>query len=512
VTENTLGRKIPEKVDNIGILTPFKGAYEYTPLVKKDKGNRQLPKLNKLIDTIEQVIIKTGLKDGMTISFHHHFRSGDRIVNMVMDVIANMGIKDITIAASSLSDVHAPLVKHIKNKVIKRIITSGLRGELAEAVSNGIMETPVLIHSHGGRARAIESGQIVIDVAFLGVPSCDVYGNANGYTGKSACGSLGYAMVDAGFAKKVVLITDNIVEYPNTPFSIHQDMVDYIVTVDSVGDPKGITTGATRITKNPRDLLLAKLVSEVVVNSGYFENGFSLQTGSGGASVAVTRFLREYMEERNVKARWALGGISGPMVKLHEDGFIGRLLDVQSFDGEAIRSIGENRYHTEIDASYYANPLNKGCAVNKLNVVILSALEIDKDFNVNVITGSDGIIRGASGGHSDTAVGSGLSIIVAPLVRGRTATVIDSVQTVITPGSTVDVLVTDRGIAVNPRRPEIMERLKSCKLPVYSIEELKNKAEKIVGRPEQIRFEEKIVALVEYRDGTIIDTIRQIKN
>ncbi len=512
MTENTLGRKIPEKVDNIGILTPFRGAYEYTPLVKKDKGNRQLPKLNKLVDTIEQVIIKTALKDGMTISFHHHFRSGDRIVNMVMDVIANMGIKDITIAASSLSDVHAPLVKHIKNKVIKRIITSGLRGELAEAVSNGIMETPVLIHSHGGRARAIESGQIVIDVAFLGVPSCDVYGNANGYTGKSACGSLGYAMVDAGFAKKVVLITDNIVEYPNTPFSIHQDMVDYIVAVDSVGDPKGITTGATRITKNPRDLLLAKLVSEVVVNSGYFENGFSLQTGSGGASVAVTRFLREYMEERNVRARWALGGISGPMVKLHEDGFIGRLLDVQSFDGEAIRSIGENRYHTEIDASYYANPLNKGCAVNKLNVVILSALEIDKDFNVNVITGSDGIIRGASGGHSDTAVGSGLSIIVAPLVRGRTATVIDSVQTVITPGSTVDVLVTDRGIAVNPRRPEIMERLKSCKLPVYSIDELKNKAEKIVGRPEQIQFEKKIVALVEYRDGTIIDTIRQIKN
>ncbi len=512
MTENTLGRKIPEKVDNIGILTPFRGAYEYTPLVKKDKGNRQLPKLNKLVDTIEQVIIKTALKDGMTISFHHHFRSGDRIVNMVMDVIANMGIKNITIAASSLSDVHAPLVKHIKNKVIKRIITSGLRGELAEAVSNGIMETPVLIHSHGGRARAIESGQIVIDVAFLGVPSCDVYGNANGYTGKSACGSLGYAMVDAGFAKNVVLITDNIVEYPNTPFSIHQDMVDYIVAVDSVGDPKGITTGATRITKNPRDLLLAKLVSEVVVNSGYFENGFSLQTGSGGASVAVTRFLREYMEERNVKARWALGGISGPMVKLHEDGFIGRLLDVQSFDGEAIRSIGENRYHTEIDASYYANPLNKGCAVNKLNVVILSALEIDKDFNVNVITGSDGIIRGASGGHSDTAVGSGLSIIVAPLVRGRTATVIDSVQTVITPGSTVDVLVTDRGIAVNPRRPEIMERLKSCKLPVYSIDELKNKAEKIVGRPEQIQFEKKIVALVEYRDGTIIDTIRQIKN
>ncbi len=95
------------------------------------------------------------------------------------------------------------------------------------------------------------------------------------------------------------------------------------------------------------------------------------------------------------------------MVKLHEDGLIKRLLDVQSFDQEAIRSIGENRYHSEIDASYYANPLNKGCAVNKINVVVLSALEIDTEFNVNVLTGSDGVLRGASGGHSDTAIGSG---------------------------------------------------------------------------------------------------------
>lgn len=111
------------------------------------------------------------------------------------------------------------------------------------------MDIPVLIHSHGGRARAIETGQIKIDFAFLGVPSCDVYGNANGYTGNSACGALGYARVDAAYADNVVLITDNIVEYPNTPFSIHQDQVDSIVVVDEVGDPEGISTGAVRITK-----------------------------------------------------------------------------------------------------------------------------------------------------------------------------------------------------------------------------------------------------------------------
>ncbi len=512
MTENKLGRIIPEKISHIGDLLPFDGAYAHTPLVKKEKGNRRLPKLNKLVDSIEKVIVETNLKNGMTISFHHHFRNGDKVLPMVMNVIAEMGIRDLTIAASSLTEAHQCLVDHIKTGVVKRLITSGIRGELAEEISNGLTDIPVVIHSHGGRARCIETGQIKIDVAFLGVPSSDVYGNANGYTGKSACGSLGYAMVDAAFAEKVVLITDNIVEYPNIPFSIHQDQVDFIVIVDSIGDPEGITTGATRITNNPKDLLLAQLVSEVVVNSGYFENGFSIQTGSGGASVATIRFLRKYMEDRNIKASWALGGISGPMVKLHEDGFIGKLLDVQSFDSEAIRSIGENRYHLEIDASYYANPLNKGCAVNKLNIVILSALEIDTNFNVNVITGSDGIIRGASGGHSDTAIGSGLSIIVAPLIRGRTATVTDSVKTIITPGSTIDVLVTERGIAVNPRREEIKEKLKQSGLPVYSIEELKLKAEKIVGKSEPIIFKDRIVGLVEYRDGTIIDVIKQVSN
>ncbi|MDA3812391.1 MAG: citrate lyase subunit alpha [Spirochaetaceae bacterium] len=512
MANNAVHRDIPQSLPGFDNIKPFEGAFKNTPLVRKEKGVRNLPKLNKLVETVEQAVIKTGLVDGMTISFHHHFRNGDYILNMVLDVIANMGIKNLTLASSSLTDAHSPLVEHIKTGVVTKIYTSGLRGKLGEFISNGHMETPVLIHSHGGRARAIESGSIKIDVAFLGVPSSDVYGNSNGYTGKSACGSLGYAKVDAEFANKVVLITDYLVEYPNTPFSIHQDQVDYIVKVDSVGDPKGISTGATRITKNPRDLLIAQNAADVVIASGYFEDGFSLQTGSGGASLATTIYLREQMIERGIKAGFALGGITSQMVKMHEEGLILKLLDTQSFDLDAVKSIANNKYHTEISASYYANPLNKGCAVNKLNVVILSALEIDTDFNVNVITGSDGILRGASGGHSDTAVGSGLSIIVAPLIRGRTATVVDKVQTIITPGQTVDVLVTDRGIAVNPLRKDIFNRLKETTLPLYTIEELKEKAQRVAGTPETIEFEDKIVALVEYRDGTIIDVIRQVKS
>jgi citrate lyase subunit alpha/citrate CoA-transferase len=65
-------------------------------------------------------------------------------------------------------------------------------------------------------------------------------------------------------------------------------------------------------------------------------------------------------------------------------------------------------------------------------VVVLSALEVDTNFNVNVLTGSDGVLRGASGGHCDTAVAAALSIIVAPLVRGRIPTLVDNVLTCVT--------------------------------------------------------------------------------
>ena len=101
------------------------------------------------------------------------------------------------------------------------------------------MENPVVIRSHGGRARAITAGDIHIDVAFLGAPSSDEYGNINGTQGKATCGSLGYAMIDAKYADQVVAITDSLVPYPNTPISIPQTDVDYVVVVDEIGDPKG---------------------------------------------------------------------------------------------------------------------------------------------------------------------------------------------------------------------------------------------------------------------------------
>ncbi|ENZ03043.1 citrate lyase, alpha subunit [Clostridium thermobutyricum] len=510
---NKIGREIPDNLKELNDKKVFNGefALEPTGRLRGRTISKIEPGEGKLLDSIEEAIKKVGLKDGMTISFHHHFREGDYILNRVMDIIAKMGIKNITIAPSSLNGVHSPLIEHIKNGVVNNISTSGIRGELANEISNGLMENPIIIRSHGGRARAIESGEIKIDVAFLGVPCCDNYGNANGYEGESFCGSLGYAKVDAKFADKVVLITDNLVPYPNVPASIEQVDVDYVVKIDQIGNPSGIVSGATRYTKDPRELLIAKYASQVMFASGYFKDGFSMQCGTGGASLAVARFLKDKMIEEDIKASFALGGITGQFVEMHEEGLVGKLFDTQSFDLRAAKSIGKNPNHYEIDASFYANPHNKGCAVNLLDFVILSALEVDTNFNVNVITGSDGVLRGASGGHCDTAAGAKLSMIVCPLVRGRIPTIVDNVITTITPGDSIDVVVTDRGIAVNPKRTDLIERLSKTSIPMFTIEELKEKAYKLTGKPKAIEFEDKVVAVVEYRDGSIIDVIRKVK-
>ena len=478
-------------------------------IYKGSMGNRE-----KMLSSIREAIEKTGLRDGMTISFHHHFRNGDYIVNMVMDEIAKMGIKGLTVAASSLASCHAPLIEHIKNGVIKHIETSGMRGELAEQVSRGLMEFPVVFRSHGGRAAAIERGELHIDVAFLGAPSCDPMGNANGYNrdeeNATMCGSLGYAKVDAQYADKVVILTDHVVPYPNTPSGIPAIQVDYIVPVQNIGDPAGIMSGATRYTKNPKELLIAKTAAQVIEHSGCFYDGFSMQMGSGGASLATARFLREKMEQENIHAHFALGGITGQIVEMHEAGLIDKILDVQSFDLIAANSLKNNRFHTQIDGRFYAGYDNGGCAVNALDFVVLSALEIDTEFNVNVLTGSDGVIRGAIGGHPDTAAGAKMSVVVAPLTRGRIPTVVKKVNTVVTPGAVVDVVVTEQGIAVNPRRQDLIDRLTAEGFKLNTIEELREKAEKTVGAPEPIKYLDRVVGVVLYRDNTVIDVIRQI--
>lgn len=507
---NKVNRDIPQTyADNYGV---FEG--ELAHIKEYKEASRRIkpvkPQDDKLLSSIREAIEKTGLKDGMTISFHHHFREGDYVMNMVLEEIANMGIKNISIAPSSIANVHEPLIDHIKNGVVTNITSSGLRDKVGAAISSGIMENPVVIRSHGGRARAIAAGDIHIDIAFLGAPSSDAYGNANGTKGKATCGSLGYAMIDAKYADQVVIITDTLMPYPNTPISIPQTDVDYVVVVDAIGDPEGIAKGATRFTKNPKELLIAEYASKVITNSPYYKEGFSFQTGTGGASLAVTRYMREQMIKDGIKASFALGGITNAMVELLQEGLVEKIMDVQDFDHPSAISLDQNSQHYEIDANMYASPLSKGSVINQLDTCVLSALEVDTDFNVNVMTGSDGVIRGASGGHCDTAFAAKMSLVISPLVRGRIPTFVDQVNTVITPGTSVDVLVTEIGIAINPNRQDLIEHFKDLKVPQYTVEELKEKAYAIVGQPDPIEYGDKVVALIEYRDGSLIDVVRNV--
>ena len=189
------------------------------------------------------------------------------------------------------------------------------------------------------------------------------------------------------------------------------------------------------------------------------------------------------------------------------DGYIKTFFDPQDFDFKAIESLRTSSRHHEISASAYANPFSANPYVNLLDVAVLSATEIDLDFNVNVLTDSYGKLIGAPGGHPDAAAGSKVTIVALPLLRGRLPMILERVQTVVTPGETVDVVVTDYGIAVNPRRRDLYDKLKKTLLPVMEIEALYNKAQRLAGKAVENECGANICGLVEYRDGTIIDVI-----
>lgn len=512
---NQVGREIPDELLKRYGKEGFQGSYycdnaTYKKAAPTVRGVVD-PKQSKMVSSIREALEKCSIRDGMVLSFHHHFRDGDYIVNMVMAEVAAMGIKDITICASSLGAAHDPVARYIEEGIVTGIQSSGVRGKIGEAISYGKLKTPAIIRSHGGRVRAIEEGDVHIDIAFIGAPTSDEYGNARGVGGKSDCGVLSYSVVDAQYADHVVVITDCLVPFPNFPPSISMVNVDYVCVVDEIGNPNKIVSNVVRMTKDVRELMMARYCTQIIAESPFFKDGFSFQTGGGGASLAVNTMLRPILEEKGIKMNFAIGGITKPMCELLEAGLVRNIVDAQAFDLGSIESIKTNPNHYEISTSEYANPMNKGAFVNKLDFVILGALEVDVDYNVNVVTGSDGIVRGAPGGHPDTAAGSKCSIVVAPLVRGRIPTICDKVVTVVTPGEAVDIIVTDYGIAINPKRQDLIEAYKDSKLPLCTIEELRDKAYAIVGKPDEIQFKDRVVGIIESRDGTILDVVREIK-
>ena len=516
--KNAVGREIPEKIGDY-IVRPYTGAYTGNPGTEPVKSLRTAGKHVsgdcKMAESIEEAIRACGLKDDMTISFHHSFREGDEIIGQVLKAIKKLGIRHLKFAPSAVVNIKNPsIVDFVKDGTIDRIEASGIRGELGDAVLEGLMENPVILRTHGSRPRAIEAGELQIDVAFIGASAADEYGNATGQIGPNACGSLGYSFIDATSAGKVVVITDNLVEYPCNPVSISQQYVDYVVKVDRIGDPEKIGKGAARMTKNPRDLMIAERAADVMAASRMFKENFSFQTGAGAISIACTNYLAERMEARGIKASFALGGMTAAIVDMYKKGLVRVLECSQCFDAVAARAIAEEPGIVEIDNAVYSNPFSKGAMLDKLTFGVLAALEVDTDFNVNILTGSSGEMMGGLGGGPDVAAGADISIVCLPVVRGRTPSITKRVFTCCTPGETVAAVVTEAGIALNPKHKyyeELKEDLEQANLKLVTIEYLQELAESLTGVPKPIETTDRVVCIVEYRDGSVIDVIREIK-
>lgn len=507
--KNSIGRSIPEWAGGQH-LKPYSGI-DSSPEIHHRVGAslRSFPRgTPKLLASIRDGLDAACVRDGSTISFHHHMRNGDAVANEVLREAAHMGLRGLTVAASSIFPVHAPWVEFIEAGVISKIYTAYAVGPVADAVVRGALPSPIVMHTHGGRARLVESGALRIDAAFVATPTSDVMGNLNGVQGPSACGTLGYAQTDVGHAATVIAVTDNLVPYPACPVSISQDYVDYVVAVPSIGNRAQIVSGTTRPTEEPVGLAIAANAAKVIDASGLLDENFGFQTGAGGISLAVAAALGDIMARRGVKASFAAGGITGFLVEMLEQGLFRSLWDVQCFDLRAVDSFRDNPRHQAMSASLYANPWNKGAVVNQLSAMVLGAAEVDLDFNVNVTTASDGRIIGGSGGHSDTAAGAKLAIVTTRLRAGNVPKIVERVRTVTTPGETVDVVVTEAGVAVNPLRIDVRERLVTAGIEIVSIETLYDEANRgIESKPRRGDTSGEVVGIVEYRDGTALDVI-----
>jgi len=510
---NAVGRRVPAEV-NGRAQTPFLGVGRFEPsgrvAAPPIRACHQYP-LDKRAPSLRAALEKVGLRDGMTIGMHHHMRNGDMIAVPLFDTIAEMGVKDIVFAPSALFPCHEPLIKHLESGVIHHIEGS-MNGPIGRFCSEGRMRGLGVLRSHGGRYQAIQDGDLHVDIGLIPAPSADMMGNATGAYGPSACGSLGFALADSEYADHVIVVTDHLVEVPCIPWEIQGMNVDVVVEMEKIGDPSKIVSGTTQITKSPTRLLIAEYVADFIEAAGYLGKPF--QAGAGGIALASVKFIAERMRAQGLRAPFARGGSTKVLVEMLDEGLIGAILDGQTFDLDGVRSIGAHPRHVPTTPFTSYNYHGKGNWAPYVATAVLGATEVDLEFRANVVTHSDGLLLHGIGGWQNTLFGE-CSILAFPLYRGRIPIVVEQVTTVCAPGEMIGAVITERGIAVNPRHrngPAILERLKGSKLPLTTIEELHDIARRLCGAPQPPEIDrDHPVAVVKWVDGTVIDTIHRVR-
>lgn len=509
---NAAGRTVPTIINGEEHVA-FKGVGNHRPSGKKHGPSiascADYPEDGyKVVTDLKEALIKAGLKDGMTISSHHHFRNGDLIANQIFDIAHEMGIKNLRWYPSASFPCHEHLIPYLEDGTIHHIEGS-MNGALGKFCSEGKMQGVGILRSHGGRYQSVQDGEVKIDIAVIVAPTADPFGNANGVYGEAACGLLGFALADSQYAEKVIVVTDNLVPFPAIPWQIQGNYVDYVVKVDQVGIPEKIISGTTQITKSPDRLLIAEMTAQFCEATGLIHDGFSYQAGAGGTSLSIGIYFSEILKKNNWKARFIRAGSNKYPVQMLEEGLADYILDGQTFDLDGVRSMRENPNHVWTSPFTSYNYHGKGNFASLVDVVILGATEVDVHFNANVVTHSDGYLLHGIGGWQNTLFGK-TTILPIPLFRDRIPVIRDEVTTLCAPGEMIDVIVTERGIAINPLRKDLIEKAKECNLPIKTIEQLKEEAEAICGVPEKPQLSDEIVAVIKWVDGTVLDSVYKV--
>ncbi|MGD9253829.1 MAG: citrate lyase subunit alpha, partial [Holophagae bacterium] len=448
--KNAAGRLVPTEVNGRDSV-PFAGVGGFRPTGRKAAptvvscadypadGDKRAPSLREALEAV-------GLKNGMVVSSHHHLRNGDAVANMVFDAAAEMGVRDLMWFPSASFPVHANQIQHLDAGVIHHIEGS-MNGPLGAYCSEGKMRGLGVLRSHGGRWQAIQDGEVHIDVAVIAAPAADPFGNANGLSGPAACGLLGFALADSVYAEKVIVVTDNLGPFPCLPWQIQGNNVDAVVEVGSIGDPSKIVSGTTRVTQSPDRRLIADYAARFCAEAGIMRDGFSFQAGAGGITLAFSLYLAELMRAEGVTARFARGGSNQYMVEMLDEGLVEFILDGQTFDLNGVASMAKSPHHQDTSPFTSYNYHGKGNFASMVDVSVLGATEVDVNFNGNVVTHSDGRLLHGIGGWQN-CLAARCSMLLVPSFRDRIPVIVDEVTTLCGPGELIDVVVTERGVAV----------------------------------------------------------------
>jgi citrate lyase subunit alpha/citrate CoA-transferase len=509
---NAAGRVVPETVNGRS-QSPYMGVGKHRP-----QGRKAAPPVRSAADypangdkrvcDLESALRRCGLRDGMVLSSHHHLRDGDRVALMALQAAERIGVKNLTWFPSASFPSQKGAIALMESGVIDHIEGS-MNGPLGDYCTQGKMRGMGVLRSHGGRWQAIQDGEVHIDIAVIAAPTADPFGNADGSHGKSACGSLGFALADSIYADYVIVVTDNLVPFPCIPWQIQGNNVDYVVEVESIGDPAKIVSGTTQITRSPDRLRIAELVACFLREAGIMRNGFSFQAGAGGIALAFVSYLKKMMKDAGVKARFVRGGSTKYLVELLEEGLTDYILDGQTFDLDGVRSLAQNPRHVATSPFTSYNFHGKGNFASLIDAVVLGATEVDTNFNANVVTHSDGRLLHGIGGWQN-CLAAGCTILAVPSFRDRIPVIVDEVTTLCGPGELIDVIVTERGIAINPRRQDLIDAVKGSRLPIRPLQEIKEEVEKICGgKAHRPKHRDQPVAVVKWVDGTVLDTVWQ---